>query len=169
MIILAISLVLVSGCSSVQSDKTQPGEYMTATSTKILNSVPINEPVKMENNGYSFEISVNKLKFDPDFPYRHELQVAMTIKNTGTKALSLMCFGTVTDYAGVHATGVGAGTSSDLYPDESQSLIDHLIIPDKQYKALIKDSKLDVLCFGQPQVELLNFRASWDVKPNDLT
>ncbi|HAC15706.1 MAG TPA: hypothetical protein DCE78_07155 [Bacteroidetes bacterium] len=114
-------------------------------------------------------ISVDQLKFDPSFSNSHMLNVHMTIKNTGSKALGITCISKITDYASVKTAGSGASTKL-LYPDESQSVKNIILIQDNQYNALSKDSKLEINCMGMesPGKGWMNFDASWDVKPGDL-
>jgi len=159
MIVIIISLILIAGCSTVQSVNPIP----------VSSSRPINEPVMVEEKGYSFIISVDQLKFDQSFSNSHMLNVYMTIKNTGSKALGITCISKITDYASVKTVGSGASTKL-LYPDESQSVKNIILIQDKQYNALSKDSKLEINCMGMesPGKGWMNFDASWDVKPEDL-
>lgn len=159
MIVIIITLIFFTGCSTDQS--ANPNYY---SSTKSLN-----QPMLMTDNGYSFMISVDQLKFDQSNPRTHRLSVHMTVKNTGSKALGLTCYSKITDYGGVTTSGLGAGTNL-LYPDESQSIKDYLIIPEKQFNALSRDSKLNVNCIGTESIGKgwMKFDASWDVKPEDF-
>jgi len=178
-IVIMISLLLATGCSTIQSGNVQSGSS-TALKTSLLvkpnEGNAINEQKTMEDNGISCAISIDKLEFDPNTQINpnvpHLLNVYVTLENKGSQAVGLICFSTITDYAGVSATGIGMGNNDLLYPENKQSIHDKILIYNQQYSAISsKNSKLGISCmssspFAKPYT--INLKSSWDLSPSDF-
>jgi hypothetical protein len=177
-ILLVVAFLLAMGCVSEnqQSIAQIPTDVATTTQVQPTPTTPqelgnsINEPAKMEINGESFLISIDQLKFAPNNPNSHMLTIFMTVKNTGTQGLKLMCCSQITDYAEVNNPGACVAGTNLLYPGDSQSIKDIIVITsDKQYNALSKKSELTIHCMGQQSGgQEINDKASWNVNPGDL-
>jgi len=150
LLILILPFFLIVGCVNTVSN-----QYLKT-----------NEAANLQNNGYSIAASIDHITVDPSRPNNHMLNIFMTVKNTGNKAISPFWFSKVTDYAGVTNNGLGS-TSGLLYPGESATGTDYIIIySDKEYDALLKGATLNVR-FSQKNSltePILNIGdASWNI------
>jgi len=167
--IIAVIFVLIlfalgAGCSTVQSNI--PTIPQTQTS--------VNDPKTISDSGISFILTVDKMKFDISQSNNnvHYLIVYITLKNIGNKAEGLDCFSTISDYGGMNSGGIGTGTAGVVYPGNSQSIHQGLLVYNQQYDAIMsKPSKLSVSCLSTDPFATSyskNLKASWDVKPSDF-
>ena len=175
---LIVASLISAGC--INGNQNNVATPSPISSSSSLQNTPertgINEQKTMEDNGISCAISIDKLEFDPNTQTNPNsarlLNVYATLVNTGSQAVGLVCFTTITDYAGVSVTGMGMGNNDLLYPQNKASLHDRILIYNQQYSAISsKNSKLGVSCMSSAPIAkpyTNNLKTSWDLTPSDF-
>jgi len=165
---LLIALIFCSGCSVTEN----PSTFRTSNE-----NLKINEFATIQKENYSIQASIDHITVNPSVPSNHMINVFITVKNTGNKAVAPYLFCKFTDYAGISSGGfmvvgdLGAGGEL-LYPGESQTFTDHIIIySDKKYAALQKGATMEVTFMKKDAVtspwgEI--GKASWIVDFNNI-
>jgi hypothetical protein len=166
LIFIIIFCLIVAGCTNVDSNQ--------ILKTNEPTNLKMNEPVNLQNDGNSIHASIDHINIDSSVPPNHIIHVTITVKNTGTKAFAPYWFSKFTDYGGISSGGLGFFEAGGvlLYPDESQTSTEHIIInSDKKYAALKKGATMEVTFIKKdsmtsPVVEI--GKASWIVDFNNI-
>ena len=116
--------------------------------TSASNPLLISNLSTMENNEYNISGSIDQLKFNPNSPNFHKLEVYMTIKNSGTETMSLACSANIGTLAG--SDNSGSDFNVLLNPGDSQSgKSDIMIYSDENYGNIYNKSTLYVICMDK--------------------
>lgn len=153
---LIIILVFCSGCSVAENPN------LIRSSNENLK---INEFAELQTEDYSIRASIDHLALANSASNGHVIDVFITVKNTGTKAVSPIWYCKLTDYAGVSTDDIIGAGGHLLYPGESQTSANHVAIySNKKYDALLKGGMMEVNFFSKESLTspLLKIgKASW--------
>jgi hypothetical protein len=166
LIFTVIFFLIVAGCTNVDSNQ--------ILKTNEPMNLKMNEPANLQNEGNSIHASIDHIDVDSSAPPNHIIHVTITVKNTGTKAFAPYWVCKFTDYGGISSGNLGfieAGGNL-LYPDESQTSTENIIVySDKKYAALKKGATMEVTFIKKdsltsPLVEI--GKATWIVDFNNI-
>jgi len=165
--ILGISLILVAGCTT-----STPG----IKSTHALNQ---NEVAELVNGTYAFNASIYQITAGHSQSGDHEIDIYITVMNTGTTPIQLKGFSKITGSNGVSYGGVGVshggiGVETDILGPGGQGTgRDYVIIDsDKDYEAMAQGgATLDISFVTEPLTNEtpVSFSAEWTLDPSVFT
>jgi hypothetical protein len=182
--VLALSLILISGCTSnAPAGTTGTGTPVVSATTSPSSTFGGNLPgqsevLALKNGTGVVNASIEEISVDRSDSGAHKINIYVNARNAGKDPVQLHWYSRITgaddvSFGGVGVSHDGSGAeSAPLGPGQANTVRDYVVIDsDKEYAALSQGAVLEVFMTTEPlkSESPVSFTAAWSLSPAIFT